>query len=513
MVRRHWPFALVLAAGALLRLACEVAYRPALFYSDSWGYLSMAHGKGIVTFAPLRPSGYPVILQVLHGLTLTTIVQHLAGLATATLVYATCRALGVRRWLATVAGALIALDAWAIALEQYVLAEAFFALALVLAVWASVAGAMRLEMVGASAIARRSRVDDSDEAPAPGWGGPRAAMDPGSSGHWRSAQRLRPRASAAIALGFAGLCLAAAALMRPVGLFAVPAWIIWLIWVRPGVRPVVAGLACLVVPLLVYSLAHAHVTGSFGLNQANGWFLYGRVGSIATCNGIDVARDARELCRRPPQAAHENQSWFMFNRKSPARRAFGGISADSHEQARTDRILGHFARQVIAERPGTYAKLVATDFFKYLRPGPHALHREDLTVEFPASARIRFDEPTIRRRLFPSLRTHAAPPASALRSYADVVHTSRPLIALLIVLGLAALVLGAIARDPRSPALFLTLGVGVGTLLGASLAAGFALRYLVPLVPQFAIMGALSIESLVTAGRTWRVRRAAPQPA
>jgi hypothetical protein len=505
MLRRHWPFALVLAAGALLRLATEVAYRPALFYSDSWGYLSMAHGKGIVTFAPLRPSGYPLILKLLHWLTLTTVVQHLAGLATATLVYATCRALAVRRWLATVAGALIALDAWAIALEQYVLAEAFFALALALAVWASVAGAMRLEMVDADAAGRQAPPEeaaDSDEAPASG-----------KPGVWRPAQRLRPRGSATVALGFAGLCLAAAALMRPVGLFAVPAWIIWMIWVRPGLRPVVAGLACLVVPLLVYSLAHAHVTGTFGLTQANGWFLYGRVGSIATCNGIDVAPNARELCKRPPQAAHENQSWFMFNRRSPARRAFRGISADSRRQARTDQILGHFARQVIAQRPGAYAKLVATDFFKFLRPGPHALHREDLTVQFPRSARIRFDEPTIRRRLFPSLRTHAAAPASALRSYAKVAHTSRPLIALLIVVGLAALVLGAIARDPRVPALFLPLGVGIGTLLGASLAAGFALRYLVPLVPQFAIMGALSIESLVSAGRSWRVRRAVPQPA
>src|SRR5947209_19490498 len=56
MLRRHWPFALVLAAGALLRIATEVAYHPALFYSDSWGYLSMAHGGSLVSFAPLRPS-------------------------------------------------------------------------------------------------------------------------------------------------------------------------------------------------------------------------------------------------------------------------------------------------------------------------------------------------------------------------------------------------------------------------------------------------------------------------
>ena len=54
MIRRHWPVALVLAAGAVLRLACEIAYRPALFYSDSWGYLSTAHGKALVSFAHCR---------------------------------------------------------------------------------------------------------------------------------------------------------------------------------------------------------------------------------------------------------------------------------------------------------------------------------------------------------------------------------------------------------------------------------------------------------------------------
>jgi 4-amino-4-deoxy-L-arabinose transferase-like glycosyltransferase len=476
MLRRNWPFALVLAAGALLRLAAEVAYRPALFYSDSWGYLSMAHGSGLVTFAPLRPSGYPLILKVLHALPVITVAQHLAGLVTATLVYATARHLGVRRWVATVGGAFVALDAWAIALEQYILAEAFFGLALMLAVWASLAAATRPD-----------------------------ASEPGG---------MRYRGHASLAIGFAGLCLAAAALMRPVGLFAVPAWIIWLVWVRPGwqqgARPLVAGLACLVVPLLAYSLAHQHTTGTFGLTQANGWFLYGRVGQIATCDGIDVERAARKLCDRPPQAAHENQSWFMFNRQSPARRAFGGISASSKKQARTDRILGKFARQVIAERPGDFANLVAADFLKYARPGPHAQHREDLTVEFPRTARIRFDDREIRHRLYPSLRTHASAPAGALRAYGKVFHTSRILVGLVLLVGIAALIIGLRRRDPLVRALFLTLGIGFGILLGAALGAGFALRYLVPAVAQFAIAATLCTELLASATRVWRTRRASP---
>jgi hypothetical protein len=488
VIRRHWPFALVLALGALLRLACAIAYRPALFYSDSWGYLSMAHGGGIVTFAPLRPSSYPLILKVLHFLPAMTLAQHLAGLAVAALAYATCRALGVRRWIATVAGAFVALDAWLIALEQYILAEAFFSLALMLAVWASLTGTMRLD----------------------------AADSRGA----------RPKGGATIAVGFAGLCIAAATLMRPVGLFAAPAWVVWMLWARVGRRAILAGLTCLVVPLLVYSIAHQSVTGTFGLTQANGWFLYGRVGTIASCDGIDVERAARKLCDRPPEAEHENQSWFMFNRRSPAHAAFGGISADSDKQARSDRILSRFSRQVIAHRPGEYARLVAEDFLRFLRPGPRAAHREDQTVEFPRSARIVFDDPKTRKRLYPDLKTHASAPAGFLRSYGKVFHTSRPIAALVLLAGLAALLLGGIrarrqpradadpaaarARDPRLPAIFLAFGTAVGILLGAALGAGFALRYMVPVVAELAVLGTLSVELLVSAARGRRIRRASP---
>jgi len=348
------------------------------------------------------------------------------------------------------------------ALEQYILTEAFFGLALALAVWASVA-ALRL-----------------DPALAPG-------------------RRMRP--SANVALGFAGLCLAGAALMRPVALFAVPAWLIWLVWVRPGVRPVVAGLACLVVPLVAYSLAHAHTTGTFGLTQANGWFLYGRVGPIANCNGITPPRDAHALCRRPPGSEHENQSFFMFSHRSPARIAFGGISADSKKQAHSNAELESFARNVILNHPWAYVKLAGGDFLKYFRPGPRALHREDETVEFPRTARIRFDDRATRHRLYPGLRVHASAPAGALRRYASVVHTSRPLMALFTLVSILALVLGIRRGDPRTPALFLALGTGIGILLGAALAAGFALRYLVPVVAELVIAAALAVELLMSAPR------------
>jgi hypothetical protein len=341
----------------------------------------------------------------------------------------------------------VVLDAWAIALEQYVLADTMFGLLVALTVCASLI-----------AVQRSARRD--------------------------------------AALAIAGLCLAAAALMKPAALFAVPAWIGWMVWARPGRRPALAGAGALVLPLLVYCIAHASVTGSFGLTQAEGWFLYGRVGPIATCDGIKVEPAARELCRRPARAAHEDVSFFVFNRESPARRAFGGISASSKRQARSNGILRDFAIQVIEHRPGEYLRLVGRDFLKFFRPGPHARYNEDLTVALPGSARIRFDDRTVRHRLFPHLRTYASAPASALRSYASVVHTSRPLIALIAVLSLVAVVLGARRRDALTAPVFLPWAMAVLMLLGTAATAGFALRYLVPLVAEFAIAGALSAELL-----------------
>jgi hypothetical protein len=196
----------------------------------------------------------------------------------------------------------------------------------------------------------------------------------------------------------------------------------------------------------------------------------------------------------------------MFNRHSPARVAFGGISADSKRQARTNAILRRFAIRVIEKRPGEYAKLVAGDFFGYFRPGPRARYREDATVEFPRTARIRFDDRRTRHRLFPGLQAHAAAPAGALRAYGKVFHTSRPLVALFTLMSLSALALALRRRDPRAPALFLPLAIALFTLLGAAATAGFALRYLVPLAPVAAIAATLSTELLapIAAGRWGR---------
>ncbi len=452
------PLAVVLALAAALRLATAIAYKPALLYADSWGYLSMAFGHWPVSIAPLRPSGYPLALRVLsvfgRSLEVVTTAQHLAGLATTVVAYATASRLGARRAVAIGVAGLVGLDAYAIALEQHVLAEAFFTLAVATALYLSVTG--------------------------------------------------RP---AARRLAVAGLLLAAAALMRPVALFAVPVWLLGVATLRPGRNAVLVGGAAVLAPLLAYSAAHASVTGTFGLTQSNGWFLYGRVGQIVQCRPSDVPVAHRELCRTTPRDRGKAPNYFVFSRHSPARRAFGGLSADSRRQGRTDAELLRFSLGVIRRRPGAYAGLVVTDVARFFTPGtPSPARRDDLTLQLPARATLHWDDPAVRSRLVPGYRPSARPPARLLHAYGQIAHTPRWLLAACVLAALAATVIAPAARAWR---LALLVGCALAMLVGAAAVGGFTLRYLIPIVPLLAAAGAAGVAVLETALRSRRGRRRA----
>src|SRR5215467_7559345 len=74
-LRRHWLAAVLLAAGLVLRVLAQAAYRPALFYNDAPG---------------MDPLGYKGVLRaILAVANFNTVaaVQHLLGLAMAAGLY------------------------------------------------------------------------------------------------------------------------------------------------------------------------------------------------------------------------------------------------------------------------------------------------------------------------------------------------------------------------------------------------------------------------------------------
>ncbi|HET9315896.1 MAG TPA: hypothetical protein VFQ51_09915, partial [Vicinamibacteria bacterium] len=179
-IRGHPLVVAVLVAAALVRLATAVTYAPALMWTDSWQYVYATHLPG--DFAPDKPNGYMLMLELLGTrLGLVTAIQHLLGLVGAILMYAILRRLGCRPLLAAAATGVVAFDAFAIALEQHVLAEAAFTATLVC--WAAVVVLL---------------------PPGPG-----------------------PTA-------LAGGLLVAAATLRVVALFVIPVWVVYAVWRERG---------------------------------------------------------------------------------------------------------------------------------------------------------------------------------------------------------------------------------------------------------------------------------------
>jgi hypothetical protein len=460
LLRAHWPLLVVLAVASAVRVAVAIAYQPAIFFGDSWAYLDLAFAGDPVGFAPDRPSGYPLAIDLLsvfgRSLAAITTAQHLAGLVTGVLVYALLRRLALPRWLATAGAAVVLLDAYAIALEQQILAEAFFTLALAASCFC---------VVG--------------------------------------------RDRGMVALAASGGLLAVAVTMRTAALFAVPVWLLYVVWAHRRPRLLLPAALGLALPLLAYASWQAADTGRFGLTQADGWFLYGRVGEIADCGDAKIPAAARPLCDRTPRDRREGAAYHIWNADGPARRAFGGMSSDPDTQARSNDALGGFARAIIRDRPGEYANLVWDDFLRYFTPGARARGNSDLAVALPQFGRLVRRNEIARDRWFPDFVPHVRPPAKRVRDYHERVHVPRPLMAALAIAALLELALAAVALALRRglPArrreVFLLAGAGLAMLLGTAATSEFVLRYLIPVAPLLVCGGLAAAADL--AALVWRL--------
>jgi len=439
---RERPEVVVLFALAVtIRLAVAVAYDPSLFHSDSWAYLGSA-----VEFVPPRdrPFGYPVLLSLFvmpdPHLVLITTAQHLVGLVVGAVVYWYLDKRGVSRWLAIVATALVVLDGYAIALEQYVMPEPFFATA----------------VLGSLVLLTESR-------------GP-------------------------VGLVLSGLLLGGAVTIRTAGMFLVPCWILYLLVARRGWRPSAAGIVAAALPLIALGLANQNSYGSFSMNASSGWFLYGRIGEIAECGKIDYRPGDRGLCSQPaPGEPHRGANFYIWDAESPARRRFGSQWEGNLNES--NRVLGSFARYVIEQRPGAYAQMVVGDFGRYFDPrGPN-----DGAPTLPTEPRNGPDTP-YRRQLVEGYQPGQSFPDDAMRWYVDRIHTWRPVMGLLLLLALVAVAAmfrrGALRPGRRSEIVVLS-GSGLAMLLGSVATSDFSIRYLVPCVPLLVIGGALGLAYLL----------------
>jgi hypothetical protein len=258
LVDRHWLLIILLAAGIALRLITMLAYEPALLYIDSYRYLDNLY---LLDPTQLDPVGYDWLLRVLlplGGFRTVVLLQHLAGIWLAVVVYLCAVRHGARRWLAALATAPVLLDAYQLQIEQNIMSDVWLEVLLVAMLWLLVCR--------------------------------------GAPGPWRA--------------GFAGLLLALAVMTRTIALPVIVPVVLYLIvaggawrskagWrkiaLRGGALVVVFGLA-----LFSYAGFFYHRSGHWGLTGSTGNVLYGRTAEVADCAHLTLTPVLRELCPAQP---------------------------------------------------------------------------------------------------------------------------------------------------------------------------------------------------------------------
>lgn len=457
LISPHWLLLVVLAAGALLRAAVAVAYRPGLFYPDSWDYIDLAYASPIVGVSVQHPFGYPLLLHglalVARSVTTITTTQHLAGLIGGTMLYAILVRLRVSRALSALAVAVVLLDSYAVTLEQYILSEAFFGLTLLGSAYFAIRGERRTVELAAS-----------------------------------------------------GVLLAVATSLRTAALFAVPVWLGYLLWTRRGLRGVAAAVVALALPLLGYATYSARGGSSFSVKPPfDGFFLYGRIAELADCHHVDVPAVTRPLCGQAARLPGMSPSQWIFG--GPVLRLLAHASYPA-----TNQVLQKFARATIRERPGAYARLVVSDSLGYFTPGVRP--RDDPDVLLLPARPPPVSNVVERDKWEPSYRPAVHAPSGLLQGYQRWLHTPRWLLAAFVLVGLISLASLTVKRWRsrlwRRPEVFLLLGASLSILIGSTATTTFTLRYLIPVIPLLTAGGVLAMVDL--AGHERRLPKRRPQP-
>jgi hypothetical protein len=447
----HWPVLALLCVGVIVRIGAEIAYHPALFFDDSWEYLGLALQRPFVGFQVDRPSGYPLLVWAftLDGrhLIFLTIVQHLAGLGSAVLIYAIGLRLRLGRWVSAALAALVGLGGDWIALEQFVMAESLFTFCILASALAAL-GAVRRPWI----------------------------------------------------LALSGFLLGAAVLMRTAGVFLVPAWVLFMIARRVGWRPFAVAAVALLVPLVGYSSLHAADGRGIGLSESSGWFLYARVAPVARCSA-SWPRDP-QLRRVCPTAQEQAEGWapgdYLWDASAPANRVYVGMySGDVHHSSS---VLKSFAVEALERRPLAYAGMVASDVLSVFNPAGGGW---EAPVRFAAPGSHNWVSQQVRRQYLAGYRRRTDGPQSELRAYWSVVHTPRVLLGILTLAGLLSLGFAAGSRRWRTlsmPAETLLLtGMGFLLLVGTIGTSAVNMRYVLPTVPLLALGGACALRSAALA--------------
>jgi hypothetical protein len=328
-LRGWWLLWALLGAGLALRISLMLTYTPAVFNyygGDSTRYMRLPFTgvSGLFDDAAM-PAGYPAFLVLLRevwsSLPLTTMTQHLLGMAAAALLYAAVVRIGAPRWAALLPAVVVLFSGDQLFLEHGVFTEALWIPALALGIYL-VARAIGAEQ--------------------PTW--------------WLAA---------------GGAALGCSALVRHVSEVLPVLVAIWAALALPAIPTLrLRHAAAVLLPALAvigvyFVVAKSIAGGNSGMVENQGFALYGRVGQFADCTEFTPPRGTAPLCVDTPPAQRPGPFFWTFSEESPIRTK---IEFDP-SRAEDQELLARFARQAILSQPDDYAWAVTRDFLRFFVPG------------------------------------------------------------------------------------------------------------------------------------------------
>jgi hypothetical protein len=447
VLRRHWLAVALLAAGLVLRLLAQLAYRPALFYIDTTRYLYNAEGMDPVGYkGPLRA------ILLAANFDAVAAVQHLLGLAMAVAIYVLLLRRGTPRWLAALAIAPVLLDAYQLQTEQTVMPGTWFE---------------ALIVAGLAILLWRPRTT------------------------W-------PTVVAA------GVVLGTSATVAQVGEALILPAVIYLLVAGGGWRQAIGQAAALgaafALPILAYSTGSYLLTGDFFLSHTGVTSFYGRTAAAADCATIKLPPAERAMCPAPAQQAR-GPDWLEYGPGSPIRPYYSRLP-----RTETDRLVSDFTHRVLTQQPLRVLDAYSRDLLKLFAvtrttsPGDTPISRWQFQPTFPyypphASAQV---VGTAIGRYGGGPPAVWRPVAAFLRSYQlDGGYTPGPLLLVFTLAGLAGSVAALRVRaDPGTRQLALACLLFFTSAVSLILASDlfeFSWRYQLITLVTLAPAGALGI--------------------
>ncbi len=467
LIGSHRPFVVVLAVAAALRVVVMLGYPPAMFFNDSYNYMTDA-----VTRSPdvVRSSGYPLFLYLLlpfHNLNVVTGLQALMGLAIGAGIYAVLRHRGLPWWGATIPALPVLFDVFELQIEHMVASDTLFC--------ALVTGVLILLC----------------------W--------------WD-----RPPLLAAVV---AGVAIGYAATVRDVGEILLVVVVIGMLLRRMGWRRIVATTVAGLVPIAGYMVwFHAHY-GQYALNESSGTYLYSRVQSFAECSTMNPPADLRPLCDSAPVSERPNSQEYLWanydgNGQLTPLAKLTGTDNSYRFTPQIESLTMKFAERAILAQPLDYARVVAKDTlttFGWTREnvnnaignvtGSGSLFRFEPTVA-AVPGWVTADATNSRAAKDYGGANYGRPSvvqpwARFLQAYQGVVYLRGPFLFLFVLAGAAGVALG-VRRRTRIPGTgwgglaLLPWLIGVALIVLPPMTAGFSYRYVLSAVPAVCLAAGLA---------------------